>query len=767
VIINTENLSEGNLLWHSNPKSRVDLNTMSHDGIRAGVVFGDGSCDQGFGQRKTDSYVVLYGNKDFELLKYFGGYSVGEVYLHSGEDTDFMKNNNIECRKVYGMPRSYKSLPPLNESTSYLYGWLAGYFAADGNIHDEGSASITSHRKQDIMAVRNVCAILGINTGSMLHSVRNKLGRDYDQWSISLSSQELPGDFFLLSHHRDYHISLCEKPARSPRKWKVVSITDTGRTEEVFCVVQPETERFSLVDGILTMNCPRYWHYAFNGAEFEYDTDAPSMANMNAGSDAGVRLAKVLDKAGILVDSEIPVQHQDPPIGGFIDAIVNWKNEEVVVEIKTTRAETWEIRATQNTVPGYQLLQLLIYMYVTGKDKGFFLTENKNCVPTYSRIMTDSGWMNHEDLVEGKTKILTFNPDGNFLEWETYRDKVVKIPDTKMVSIGNKHQSFISTEDHTWIAKDYKGVMKEYQAKDLKTRSLIPRVASLYHEPEDSLDEKISEVIGWIASDGCITTDKDGRKYYQIYQEKLIGQEALESLLDESERTVIFRKGRKIGYRLKTKTALVEELRRVYSSKKISATLPYKMNHQSRLAYIRGLIGGDGSWAIAGRKESFGQLDNAVKESFQIAHYLNGVVTNINEGKVSCYPGMRTAFNAGLVIDSDYEGDVWCPTTNNGYWVMEQNGKPTITGNTHEIFILPIKMTDERKKFVDDTLEWMRAVKLNADEGKLPTRPFIKSSVQCKGCPVRNTCWEGLARSNSKNDPNPGTVNLPPLEIPK
>jgi hypothetical protein len=51
-------------------------------------------------------------------------------------------------------------------------------------------------------------------------------------------------------------------------------------------------------------SCPRYWYYAFNGANFEYDTAATAVANMNAGTDAGARLAKLLDDAGILVDAE-------------------------------------------------------------------------------------------------------------------------------------------------------------------------------------------------------------------------------------------------------------------------------------------------------------------------------------------------------------------------------------------------------------------------------------------------------------------------------
>jgi CRISPR/Cas system-associated exonuclease Cas4 (RecB family) len=88
--------------------------------------------------------------------------------------------------------------------------------------------------------------------------------------------------------------------------------------------------------------------------------------------------------------------------------------------------------------------------------------------------------------------------------------------------------------------------------------------------------------------------------------------------------------------------------------------------------------------------------------------------------------------------------------------------------NTHEIFILPVRMSDENLALVERVFEWMRTVKKNADEGKLPVRPFTKSSMQCKGCAVRLTCWEGKTGGKvTGKDPNPGTVDLPVLEIPK
>lgn len=145
-------------------------------------------------------------------------------------------------------------------------------------------------------------------------------------------------------------------------------------------------------------SCPRYWYYAFNGAEFESTADAPAQANMDAGSDSGARLAKVLDKAGLLVAAEVPVNHKDPDIFGYIDAIINWKGEEVVVEIKTCKSSTWNYRATKNIVPGYQLIQLLMYMKATKHDRGFFLTENKDTNEIF--ILPVKMTQENSDLVE-------------------------------------------------------------------------------------------------------------------------------------------------------------------------------------------------------------------------------------------------------------------------------------------------------------------------------------------------------------------------------
>jgi CRISPR/Cas system-associated exonuclease Cas4 (RecB family) len=99
---------------------------------------------------------------------------------------------------------------------------------------------------------------------------------------------------------------------------------------------------------------------------------------MDSGTAAGERIAKLFDDAGLLNAAEVKVINEDPPIFGFMDLAVTWQGEEMIGEVKTTTQESWTTRQSTMKAPGYQLIQLLIYMKVFKKDKGFFVIENKN-----------------------------------------------------------------------------------------------------------------------------------------------------------------------------------------------------------------------------------------------------------------------------------------------------------------------------------------------------------------------------------------------------
>ena len=86
--------------------------------------------------------------KDAELLKWF-------PLNHSYRcETD----KGVAYLKVVDLPAYFKDRPSLDESASYLLGWLAGYFAADGCVAEDGTVLMNSADRDDLEFVRMVCA---------------------------------------------------------------------------------------------------------------------------------------------------------------------------------------------------------------------------------------------------------------------------------------------------------------------------------------------------------------------------------------------------------------------------------------------------------------------------------------------------------------------------------------------------------------------------------------------------------------------------------
>jgi len=124
--------------------------------------------------------------------------------------------------------------------------------------------------------------------------------------------------------------------------------------------------------------CPRYWYLAFEGNTFfEYKT-GKMITNMDSGTDRHSRIQKAMEDAGILIDSERKTVYDDPPIFGYVDSFIDWKEAEYIVEIKTTNQDSFDRHKRSNSASTYHILQLLIYMKIYKKKNGIIIYENKN-----------------------------------------------------------------------------------------------------------------------------------------------------------------------------------------------------------------------------------------------------------------------------------------------------------------------------------------------------------------------------------------------------
>ena len=138
--------------------------------------------------------------------------------------------------------------------------------------------------------------------------------------------------------------------------------------------------------------CPRYWYFAFSGTTFEDKSDAFGVANRTNGTYSHDRIQDALIKSGIAKvfevenektkqiekTTEFKIYNENPPIFGYGDGILEWNNEEIMLEIKTVPNDGFEYRQNTGKAKKDHILQTLIYMKILGFKRGIILYENKN-----------------------------------------------------------------------------------------------------------------------------------------------------------------------------------------------------------------------------------------------------------------------------------------------------------------------------------------------------------------------------------------------------
>ncbi|MGW5875716.1 DNA primase [Nocardiopsis terrae] len=232
--VTTEELRPEHRLAYVFPPKKVTRTTPSPFGIAHGITFGDGA------RLGRGSMAELDTEKDPGLLKWFPN---SETSQHGRQIL------------VHHLPGFFKELPPLDESDSYLYGWLAGCLAADGHVSKDGTVLLNCADRSVLEHVRMVATRLGIGTYGITEQVREGFpGREPSSlFRVHFVNEDLTDEFFLHDGHRLRFTSAEKKFAQ--RGWTVRSVEKTDRFEEVFCAVVDEGHAFVLEDNILTGNC--------------------------------------------------------------------------------------------------------------------------------------------------------------------------------------------------------------------------------------------------------------------------------------------------------------------------------------------------------------------------------------------------------------------------------------------------------------------------------------------------------------------------------
>jgi hypothetical protein len=150
---------------------------------------------------------------------------------------------------ITGLPHYFKKLPNITESDSYLYGWVQGYFAADGSAN----GCISSVNKVDLAFARDVATRIGLPTYAIREAQQAGYTGGHTLYSLPFAVAYLPEDFFLRAKHKAGLVF--EGNRRNMPRWKVIRVEQSEKVGPVYCTVVKDGDAFALEDNILTHGC--------------------------------------------------------------------------------------------------------------------------------------------------------------------------------------------------------------------------------------------------------------------------------------------------------------------------------------------------------------------------------------------------------------------------------------------------------------------------------------------------------------------------------
>lgn len=126
-----------------------------------------------------------------------------------------------------------------------------------------------------------------------------------------------------------------------------------------------------------TNQCARYWYYMFDGVTYTPTFSPQTYRIFDNGHAVHDRLYSYFREMGILVEEELPVSNDDPPIQGTADGIIDLDGHKLI-ELKSISAEGFQYRQLSHKPSDDHIRQANLYMHCLNLDSGFVIYENKN-----------------------------------------------------------------------------------------------------------------------------------------------------------------------------------------------------------------------------------------------------------------------------------------------------------------------------------------------------------------------------------------------------
>lgn len=126
-----------------------------------------------------------------------------------------------------------------------------------------------------------------------------------------------------------------------------------------------------------TNQCPRYMVYRFRGFDQKIDFSGRTRRIFDLGNRAEDFLGDMFKNLGILLDEQIPVEIEDPPIRGFADFLIDWDGPKPV-ECKSINEAGFVWRKNYRKPKDEHYRQLQFYLESMNMEQGFIVYICKN-----------------------------------------------------------------------------------------------------------------------------------------------------------------------------------------------------------------------------------------------------------------------------------------------------------------------------------------------------------------------------------------------------
>ena len=320
------------------------------------------------------------------------------------------------------------------------------------------------------------------------------------------------------------------------------------------------------------------------------------------------------------------------------------------------------------------------------------------CVPLNYPILTAEGWKSVDDLVEGELVYAADATTGQLVT--TPLRKINRYSNAPVNTYSTRGFNVTTTSNHKWVvSKRRRGKDDEIaltEASDIKHDDKIMLAYPYLSNHDDGYTDEEVQLIAWVVSDGYLHRSKTNHEIMgilmHVMQAKPKYVEEIKKLMTNFSHSVDKRPG--VNYETAyTWRVHADDARSVWDKSGIGDekenlcqwVLSLNARHLEMFVDIFNKAEGyfdNGTWVVT-------QKHGYTADAYRLAASLCGKYVTSSEykqGGMSKYRLRKKPFVTAqkLVVKDAGSCDVWCPTTDYGTWVtQDENGSIIVTGNSN------------------------------------------------------------------------------------